>query len=511
MTKSKDRALLIFKNTFSNYLLIISQLLIFVALTPFIIDQLGTVGYGLWSLMLATVSFFELLDLGFSASVVKYVADARGKGDVERLKHLTATFFWVYVGLGSLVLMFALSIADPLIGFFGIPDNQHASARIVFTTVAFQSAFGLMIGMFFGSIIGFQRQAWTNYIKILEIVAYAVLVYALLPRNSTPEMLAYLKVGTFITASIILTILCLTALKGISISPRQFSVPLLKEVVNFSLYFFLIHVSLQIYLRVDALIVQTYLSLSMVALYSVASLVKEKVGALCHQLNRALSPMFAELKGAEEESNIRITFQYGSKLSIALAAPILVGLLWYATDLLVVWVGEEFRPAGIVLRILATAEMINVIHASGAHLLSMTGHHKFSSLSLFSGQIINLVATIILVQFMGLTGVALGTLLASVIVDMLLIHPRARRLHNFSTFEFYRLALWPSVPGIVVMLGTLYLLERWIPPDSLLKLVALGAIGGLVFLIGFLLLGLSQHERSYFWGRGQRLLQKFKK
>ena len=105
----RNRAIGILKNTVSNYGRQLVQICVFLLLTPFIASRLGTDAFGLWALLQATVGLFGLFDLGFGTSVVKYVADARGRQDTDRLSALTATYFWVYATLGTAVMLAAVA------------------------------------------------------------------------------------------------------------------------------------------------------------------------------------------------------------------------------------------------------------------------------------------------------------------------------------------------------------------------------------------------------------------
>ena len=93
-TGKKNRSRYILLNTLSSYGRDIVDTITFLVLIPFIIKILGKEIFGLWSLIWAFLAIFELADLGSAASVVKYVADARGRQDTEELKKIVCTLFW---------------------------------------------------------------------------------------------------------------------------------------------------------------------------------------------------------------------------------------------------------------------------------------------------------------------------------------------------------------------------------------------------------------------------------
>src|SRR5688572_2961952 len=52
-----------------------------IVLTPYILEQIGPVGYGLWVLVGSLAAYGDLFDLGISSAVVKYVAQFRAGDD----------------------------------------------------------------------------------------------------------------------------------------------------------------------------------------------------------------------------------------------------------------------------------------------------------------------------------------------------------------------------------------------------------------------------------------------
>ncbi len=494
--KKRSRSILI--NTISNYLHQILQVGIFLALTPYIALRLGTDGYGLWSLIQATVGIFGLFDLGFATSVVKYIADARGKEDKERVAALTSTFFWIYTMLGLLVLLAAFAFSLILPQALSIPAERSAASVTVFILIALRTALSMPLGMFRGVLTGFQQQWWANILKVLGTVLYAVFSVWALYYTPSLERLAMASLVSHMIAMIAGAWISLTRLPEVSISPRKFQKSLIGEVTSFSLYFFMIQISTLIYTRVDAIIIQTYLSLSAVALYNVAARAAEHSSGLCRQLTNALTPVVAELRGAGDDQNLRAVFRMGTKLSTAMAAPVLIGLFVLAEPTLVAWMGEGFRSAAPTCKLLLVASMISVIHGNAANILSMTGHQRYLAFVFFAGQILNLGLTIWLIHFYDIFGVALATLLSSALVDIFFVQRRAGQTTGTAQAGFYLQTVGPSILPTIIMVAAIYGMSHYVPPVSLKSIALLEAIACIVFFVAFYLIGLSGKEREYF-------------
>ncbi len=502
----KNRAHIILKGTVSNYLRQVVQIAVFILLTPFIVDKVGKDDFGLWSLIQATVGLLGLMDLGFATSVVKYVADARGRNDNDRLGTITSTLFWIYVVLGSGMMLVAGVLTPLLPKVFDIPTDMVATTRIVFLLIALRSAQALPLGMFMAVLVGFQKQVLSNFFRMMGTVSYALVAWWALSVEPSIQLLAMVSVGTGIFWNLVAMISCLRVTQGVRLSPKYFQRDMVKEVSTFSLYFFLIQISLLIATRLDTVIIKLFLPLGSVALYSVAIGICEKASVLCRQLANALTPVIAELKGAGEEKNIRAVLEKGTRLSVGFAAPLLLGLFWYTEDLLVVWMGEEFREATVPCRFLLCAAMVSVIHTNAETVLTMTGHQRYLSFSMLAGQGLNVILTVILIQFYGIAGVALATFLSVSIVQLFFVQRRIASAYNFSFFRFYRTALLPSVPGIVIMLGFVWVMDWVLKPSNLLYIAILEGLACLVFVVAFFQFGMTKKEREYYSGKVKSLL-----
>ncbi len=495
-------------NTATNYLRQIINVGAFFIITPMIARRLGNDAFGLWSVLQATVGLLGLLDFGFATSVVKFVAETRGQGNAERLKRITATLFGVYIVLGIVVIAVAFCLTPFLSTLLQIPADKVQTAQIAFILIAFRSAQAAPMGMFFGILTGFQRQAWANIAQIVGTVLYSVAAAWALVFHPSVEMLAVVSLVTGIITSVFAALLCAAKCPGISLRCQNFDRQLVREISSFSISLFLVQVSGFIYTRVDALVIQEFLTLSAVAYYSVASRMATEASGLCRQLTNALTPLVAELQGLGDKERIRITFERGSKLSLAFAAPLLVGLFWYAGDVLAVWMGEEYRSAGTACRILLAAMLCSVLHANAANILSMTGHQKFLAYAFMAGQVANLAMTLALVVPMGMNGVALATLLSTLAVDIMVVQPKAGRKYGFTFLSYYRTALLPSAVACVPMLAAFFAAEHFVAPRSLHSIAGLELLGCMVFAASFAVLGMNAAERGYYWERISRMLHR---
>ncbi len=250
--------------------------------------------------------------------------------------------------------------------------------------------------------------------------------------------------------------------------------------------------------RVDTIVVKLFLPLQMVAIYSIGIRLSGKADQFCYHLIKALTPVVAELHGADEQQNIRAVWYRGSKLTTAFATPLLLGLALLAEPLIIAWIGPEFKTSVPVCQWLVAAVMISVIHGNTENILSMGGHQKFLAFSILGCQVLNLGLSLFLIQLYGIIGVAMATFIAYLPIYVGLIQTRAGRVHERSHWDFYKRTVFPSIVPALLMAAFLVGALRSRPVTNLMEVAILEILGSLVFAGAFWLIGFNAKERGYF-------------
>jgi O-antigen/teichoic acid export membrane protein len=497
----RGRARQILLNTITSYFREGVDTLVFLVITPFLIHRLGREAFGLWSLLWAYLSLLALIDMGFGTSVVKTVADARGRNDVDRLGRVICTLFWWYVGLGvAMLLLVGLSI--PVFNtVFAIAPEHRRTVQVVLAILGLRSALCMPLGMFRGVLLGQQRATVVNVHKILGSLGYFVAVLLLVRRWPDLRVLALLNLGLGVGPFLAMFLHARRSVPGMSLSPRRFDRSILKDASSFSVYFMLIQVSSVIATRVDSLIIKAFMPLEMVGVYAIAMRLSEKAAQFCTLLFKALTPVVAELTGAGEQQNLRAVWLKGAKLSTAFAMPLLVGLFVLAEPLINAWTGPEFREAVPALRWLLAAALTGVIHGNTGNLLGMGGQQRYLAFTELGSQVTNFVLSVLFIRWWGIAGVAMATFLSDLPFQVWFTQGLAARMYGTGRLSFYRRTLLPTVIPSIAMVALLYGVQALWPLTSLVG-VALAEVAGLaVFAALFWWVGLDARERAYLLSR----------
>jgi len=466
------------------------------ALTPYIIDHVGKSDFGLWSLVFSILGFIGLVDLGFATSTVKYVAETRGQGDVDRRNRLVSTLFVVYVGLALVVALASAVLSVWFNDLFAIPAEQRRDALFVFAILAVRLALYLPLGLFRGVLFGEQRIVSINVVQVAAALLNVVLTVFVLEAGFGIVALAVVNVVVLVAEHAAYVWITRRRVPDLRLRPRYFAPTLLRELLGFSVFAALVNVSSVVVLQADPIIIKLFLPLSAVAIYAVAMRIATYVLLLVKQLNNAVSPLIAERNGAGDRDGLRVIFVRASKFTLALALPLAVGLGVHADALMLHWLGPGFVEAGPVLVVLLAAMTVLLARETSSNYLALTGQHRYTATMAIVSAVANILVSSLLAWVVGLFGVAVGTLVTAIAVDLFFVVPRACRSLEIPIPTYLRRTALPVAGPTLALTVVLVALQLAWPPGSLLAILAQLAVAGLAFVGVFWLVALDPEERS---------------
>jgi len=471
---------------------------VFLVLIPFVVHTVGKEEWGLWSLIWAVVSLFTLIDLGFGTSVVKYVADARGKRDPARLRRVICTLFWVFVAQSTVLAVVSFSLYQNFDSLFELPHQLRPIAEVVFLVAASGFLLKLPLAMFRGVLVGDQKTWLANGYHIGTNLVYFSAVLLILPMSPSLRTFAWLNWIATLLPALLVAVHCATTMRReVSIAPRYFDWSVLREIWGFSFYLMLIQIAALVGSRVDTFVVKSALPLTAVAVYAIGLRVTDEARTFCIQITRTLTPVVAELHSAGAQERLVRVWLTGTRFTVAFATPLLIGCAVLARPLVLAWMGPEFEETIVPMQLLLLASLGSLVHGNSQSQLSMCGDQRFLALAMILGQILNLGLSMGLVVEFGLIGVAAASLVGPLATDVCLVQPRMRGRFGVGLPAFYRQTLLPSVLPCLAMVAVQHSLRQVWLVDALWEVALLEAINVVVFWVAFWWLGVAPEERQY--------------
>ena len=494
------------KNVLSEYLAIGVSLALGVLMLPFNMAHLGASTYGVWVLATSITTYFDVLELGYGSSQVKFTAQYRARRDAEALNEVTSTLFFLFIGIGVLQYALAMFVAANMERWFNLEAGQAAMARMVLLIVTVYMAVGLPFSVFGSVTNGFQRYHWNNLISVGTSIAAAIanvivlrLGYGIVELVATTTAIRLLSLIAYRRSAY-------RAFPPLRIRWQHVRRSRLREVTAFSAFLLIIDIARKVNFTSDTMVISAFLGTAAVATWTVGARITQLISQLTRVLSRKLFPNIVDAAEQNQAARSRQLLVHGTRLSLAMVTPMAAVTAVLAGPLISAWVGDEFSAAVPVLQVLALITAIRTGALTSHAVLKATDGHRFLAAATVTMALTNLGLSILFVRWFGLVGIAVGTLIPAALGSGAVIFPAACRAVQLPLTAALRQAVWPAVwpavplAAILAAAVTVTTLPTW-----LLALIAVAA--ALLYLAIFFRWALPVDERQWYSSKIASLLR----
>lgn len=492
------------RNVLSNWLGIPINLAYGLIITPVIVRALDTELYGVWSFLNGLLVYSDLLYVGLGSALIKYVAQHRANNDQAAMNRLFSVVTGIYsvIGLVCCAAMIGMSTLVP--HAFAEPLSAEA-ARAASTTCVLLGAqlFFVFVGSAFsGLICGHNRYDLVNMVGIGAVSIRFIATPLVLQSGHDPLFrLAALTASMTAVHSIVLATIAHRLIPGLSLRIVRWRIDELRMLYGFGLPSFFIMFGVRLVSFSDTTIIGLMLGASSVAIYTLPLQLMEYARRAVGGFTSVLLPSLTVLTTRGDMPAVRQAYLSANRLAYFMTAWLGATMMTVGPSFLNRWVGEQFgEPVQWVLVFLAIAALGQVLstHAplgfyQAMHLVS------FPAKVLMLEALLNLALSIWLAPWLGLTGVALATVLPAVFVSAVVLPPYLCRQLGLPVRTFLAASVFPGALMFVANAAMLYASGLLIAVDSYPAIFARVAfsvpVGLAVFLLTF-----PADERRRVWG-----------
>ncbi|MDX6691661.1 MAG: hypothetical protein QOG15_3118 [Solirubrobacteraceae bacterium] len=391
--------------------------------TPILARGLGPEGYGIWVLVASFALYLELLEFGFGRATPKFVAEYTARGDERGVRATIATAFWILAALGALAVLVGVLIAALFPSIFDVSSDLKSAAQLLVLLVLADLAVSIPADTFGGVLMGLQRFYLVNVTLIAVTIAEVIAWATVLALGGGLVALGVVTVALSLSGQFARYVLARRHVPGASISPRDVDRGMARRFTALSVWFFVLDMSKVVLVRLDTIVVGLVVNVAGAGIYAVGQRLTLALEQLIEPLTKSFFPHSSTLTATEDRDGLRRSLMLGTRLSLAIAAPIALALACLAGPLLHLWLGAGFEDAAPVVVLLSAAVTVAALTRTGLLMLQGAGHVRAPALITSGEALLNLVLSVILAQSMGLKGVALGTLIAAVVANLGCFYP----------------------------------------------------------------------------------------
>jgi O-antigen/teichoic acid export membrane protein len=485
----------VFKSVGSTWILNVLQIASVLALSPYVIGQLGDGPNGLWVTIVSFTGLLGLLILGIPMASVRFVAEAIGKRDHARKAAAISTCLAICLtlGLGALVVGAGLwwtFDARYLTGELatGIDAATLQGARIAFAVVVVQVALGFALRLPHGILDAHGDFVARNAVMAGEIALRFVLTVAVLHWSPTLPALA----GVLVTSSLAEFVAAFLVLKrrhpDVRFSLGAFDRSLVHGILAFSTWALLLNVGALLSFRIDALVIGAHLPAEAATQFDIGNKFFDPLTSLVIAVSAVAMPLATKLAATGQVHEMRVVFLKWSKICLSLVLMIGLYLLILGPAFLGAWVGERFvEPSGRVLQVLTLSFLVWLpVRGVAIAILFGVGKPRAAALAFLAMGAVNLAVSLSLVDSLGILGVALGTAVPNLVFALYVLLLACREI-GVPLRDYARYVVGKAALGALVPVAFLLAVRHGFDPRDMVTLIAAGAAMVLLFGLTWLL------------------------
>lgn len=386
--------------------------------TPIFVIYFGEEVYGIFALLTGLVGYYNLLDLGLSRAITKFVSKYYVVENDEAVSKLINAALIVQTFLGLIGLFTLLIFDKEIVRLFNVSSQYFQETAISIKIISVGFFFNMLSGTFLSTLQGIQRYDITSKAALsIEIIKNVGIAIILLTGFGLKEAV-FVASFTSVLSLFLYVYLLKRNFRGWTIKTGTNFIKI-KELFGFSSFIFISNLSRSVGDYGVRFFISYFLGPRYVTYFVVSGKVLNAVNGILTNAFNILFPYASELQSVGELKALKAIWINGTKLLCTISFPLFLAISISSHSILSLWINLEFaNESWWVLSLLAIVFAIKSITIVPINIGLGLGKAKL--LSLFS-----LISLVIYFSLLPLT------------------------LPNFGLLGLLFVLLLSSIPGII--------------------------------------------------------------
>lgn len=487
------------KGVIFSYVLMVFESLSSIFFTPYLIRCLGSSEYGIYGLVASVTAYLYLLDLGVGNAIIRYMAKYRFGGNRKAERNLMATTMVFYGIIAAVVIIIGLILNFFLPQIFGkgLSEQELVLAGKMLQITVLTAAVSLFFSPISKTLIAYEKFALSKCIDIVKVVMRVGLCCVALALGG--KGIAIVSINLLATAGVGIFSMIYTFAK-LKIIPRfkGINFGFIKEIWGYTFFIMLQMVATQINSMVDHILIGSFVSASTtyLAIYTAATQITQYFQSFGSAINGVLMPGVVKMvEDNASAKDLQAEMIKVSRLIFMFLGIVYVGFALFGQSFMALWAGDGYIDGYYVALIIMFPMLLSLPQAIGTQILWALNKHKIQAVIKICLAVLNIFLTYFLIQWNPTIGAAIGTAIALMLGDVLVMNIVFRRDIGISVWEYYVGTLKGILPALVVS-GAIAYLFSLIGLTGWLGLIANIAVLCAAFLALMLIFGLNKEERN---------------
>ena len=443
------------KGAVLSYVAIIANTLVQLLYTPFLIGKLGQSEYGLFSLVSSIIGYLTVLDLGFGNAIVVHTAKYRALNDKKSEQVLHGMLRLIYFAIGIIAGIAGVVLALNSNNIFGatMTSDELSKMQTMMLILSFNLFITFAFSIYNSIITASEQFIFQKTLAIINTIAKPLLMIPVLFMGY--KSIALCLVITFVNVAVLFAnyLFCKNKLK-ITIKFRGFDKKLFKTIFAYSFWIFLTQIVDKINWSADQFILGAVSGTVAVSVYSAASVLNLMFINMSTAVSGVMLPKMSKMiaKKASSDELTREFIKVG-RIQYYIIFLMASGLVIFGKQFINLWLGPEFSESYMVALLIILPVCLPLIQNLGLSIMQAMNKYKFKAISTFIMSLFNIVISVFLAKQFGATGAAIGTAIALIVCNVVIINIYYSRVIRLNVLKFWwqiaKMTIVFAIPAII--------------------------------------------------------------
>ncbi|MBE5968375.1 MAG: polysaccharide biosynthesis protein [Lachnospiraceae bacterium] len=509
---SKNNSMQLKIGAILSYIQMAAQIIMGLIYTPLMLRLLGQSEYGLYNTVSSTISMLSILSLGFNSSYIRYYARYKKSDDDDNIAKLNGLYLIIFSVIGCVAFACGMFFQqNPYLIFAdGLTASEYSTAKILMLLLTINLSLSFPMCVFTSIISAQERFVFLKLMGLVTTLAGPLITLPLL-------LMGYRSIAVVgVTVTLALATYIVNAYYSVVKLQTKFKFHGFENGLFRNLFIYTSFIALELIVdqvnwNIDKILLGRFRGTSAVAIYSVGyslySYYQTFSCSISGVFTARVHRIFNETKDDIALQRVRLTelFTRIGRLQFLVLALVASGLVFFGKQFITIWAGRDYADSYYVSLLLAIPASIALIQNLGIEIQRAENRHQFRSIAYFVMACINLGMSIVFCQLYGAIGAALGTALALIFINGLVMNIYYHKKCNIDILYFWKDIL-SMAKGMIGPITLGILMNAFVDLYRVIYLLPAIALYSAVYCVSMYVLGMNDYERQLLTGPVKKVL-----
>ncbi len=348
-------------------------------LIPLFISVWGTELYGYWIVIVSSISWLTIGDLGAQVYYINSLT-VLSETDQHKYNRTLTTGLYLFTAISSVIFLLVLGVyfSEVAPRFFGVPNSIYNDTNIVLLLLGIKISLSFINGYLLGIFRTIKRQATSvmvvNFILVLQ---FAMSVVALCNKSGIIT-LAAVEVIPIVISALFATIYLfnLNVMNFNTFSFLNFNSSIFKESIKPSFHFFIIQVSQILSTQGVIIALSRFSSPETIVVFSTLRTISNIVSQLLGMLTHSAWPEFTRYYSKLDYDSLLKVFKTIFSVTYFCGFLYLIGMEFLGEIFFTIWLSKKITFDSKMMFLLNTYVVLGICWKLSSSLLMATNNHR---------------------------------------------------------------------------------------------------------------------------------------